>query len=133
MINQATSISQHVYSFALKDPIESLFRRSIYLSFVLSQGDSEMMHYDDNELKHYDDDEEAKTYVFWDISSCPVPDGCDARLVGSIIGSALKERGYSDRLTITAIGNLIHTLKRSPHVLPALSSTGVLLNHTPRG
>ncbi|CAA7013763.1 unnamed protein product [Microthlaspi erraticum] len=69
-----------------------------------------------------------KTWVCWDIDSCPVPDGYDAHLVGSSIRSALKEKGCYGPLTIFALGNLKLSLKRTPHVLPALSSTGILLN-----
>ncbi|KAF3502966.1 hypothetical protein F2Q69_00043941 [Brassica cretica] len=66
----------------------------------------------------------AKTWVFWDINSCPVPKDYDARLVGSSIESALKKAGYCEGdLTITAIGNLSHILQLNP----------IRLCHTPPG
>ncbi|KAL0887005.1 hypothetical protein Bca101_010988 [Brassica carinata] len=76
----------------------------------------------------------AKTWVFWDINSCPVPKDCDARLVGSSIESALKKAGYCEGdLTITAIGNLNHILQLNPDFLQAIFSTGIRLCHTPPG
>ncbi|XP_010436756.1 PREDICTED: uncharacterized protein LOC104720565 [Camelina sativa] len=77
--------------------------------------------------------QEPKTMVWWDINSCPVPDGYDASMVAQSIESALKKAGYTGPLTITAIGNLKHTLKRTPGVLPAISSSGILLKHVPDG
>nr|VDD32417.1 unnamed protein product [Brassica oleracea] len=66
----------------------------------------------------------AKTWVFWDINSCPVPKDYYARLVGSSIESALKKAGYCEGdLTITAIGNLNHILQLNP----------IRLCHTPPG
>jgi len=71
--------------------------------------------------------------VWWDINSCPVPDGYDARMVAQFIKSELKKAGYPGPLTITAIGNLKHTLKRTPGVLQAISSTGIFLKYVPDG
>ncbi|KAG7604332.1 NYN domain limkain-b1-type [Arabidopsis thaliana x Arabidopsis arenosa] len=73
--------------------------------------------------------QEPKTMVWWDINSCPVPDGYDARMVAHSIESELKKAGYSGPLTITAIGYLNYTLKRTPGVLQAISSTGILLKN----
>ncbi|BAB08896.1 unnamed protein product [Arabidopsis thaliana] len=50
--------------------------------------------------------QEPKTMVWWDINSCPVPDGYDARMVAHSIESELKKAGYPGPLTITAIGYL---------------------------
>ncbi|KAL9812572.1 putative NYN domain, limkain-b1-type, meiosis regulator and mRNA stability factor 1 [Arabidopsis thaliana] len=77
--------------------------------------------------------QESKTMVWWDINSCPVPDGYDARMVAQFIKSELKKAGYPGPLTITAIGNLKHTLKRTPGVLQAISSTGIFLKYVPDG
>ncbi|CAD5333491.1 unnamed protein product [Arabidopsis thaliana] len=50
--------------------------------------------------------QEPKTMVWWDINSCPVPGGYDARMVAHSIESELKKAGYPGPLTITAIGYL---------------------------
>jgi len=71
--------------------------------------------------------------VWWDINSCPVPDGYDARMVAHSIESELKKAGYPGPLTITAIGYLNYTLKRTPGVLQAISSTGILLKNVLNG
>ncbi|KAL0734959.1 hypothetical protein Bca4012_011169 [Brassica carinata] len=76
----------------------------------------------------------AKTWVFWDINSCPVPKDCDARLVRSSIESALKKAGYCEGdLTITAIGNLNHILQLNPDFHQSIFSTGIRICQTPPG
>ncbi|CAE5958947.1 unnamed protein product [Arabidopsis arenosa] len=68
----------------------------------------------------------ALTSVFWDIKRCPVPTGCDARLVSPCIKRALKNKGYSGPLTITVVGILSEV---PDDVLRVVSSTGIVLNH----
>ncbi|EOA18824.1 hypothetical protein CARUB_v10007438mg, partial [Capsella rubella] len=58
--------------------------------------------------------QEPKTMVWWDINSCPVPDGYDASMVAQSIELALKKAGHTGPLTITAIGYLNYTLKQMP-------------------
>ncbi|XP_033146576.1 uncharacterized protein LOC108871607 [Brassica rapa] len=48
----------------------------------------------------------SKISVWWDITSCPVPEGYDPRLVRKTIESKLKKTCYSGPLTITSLGNL---------------------------
>ncbi|XP_018479965.2 uncharacterized protein LOC108851028 isoform X1 [Raphanus sativus] len=72
----------------------------------------------------------SKTAVWWDMDTCPVPDGYDARRVRPSIQGALKDLGYCGPVTITAMGNLENA---HPHLLQALSSTGILVQHTKRG
>ncbi|KAG2309418.1 hypothetical protein Bca52824_029166 [Brassica carinata] len=69
----------------------------------------------------------SKTAVWWDMDTCPVPDGYDARRVRPSIEGALKDLGYCGPITITAMGNLENA---HPHVLQGLSSTGILVQHT---
>ncbi|XP_023633837.1 uncharacterized protein LOC17880509 [Capsella rubella] len=73
--------------------------------------------------------QEPKTMVWWDINSCPVPDGYDASMVAQSIELALKKAGHTGPLTITAIGYLNYTLKQMPGVLHAISSSGILLKN----
>ncbi|CAG7873482.1 unnamed protein product [Brassica rapa] len=71
----------------------------------------------------------SKTAVWWDMDTCPLPDGYDARRVRPSIEGALKDLGYYGPVTISAMGNLENA---HPHVLQGLSSTGILLQHTTR-
>ncbi|CAH8261570.1 unnamed protein product [Arabidopsis lyrata] len=71
----------------------------------------------------------SKTAVWWDMDTCPVPDGYDARRVRPSIEGALKDLGYCGPITITAMGNLENA---HPHVLQGLSSTRILVQHTRR-
>ncbi|CAA7042596.1 unnamed protein product [Microthlaspi erraticum] len=71
----------------------------------------------------------AETWVCWDMDTCPVPDGHDARLVGPSIESALNKEGYTGPLTITAFGNLKPILRKTPVVHRNLSNSGIHLNH----
>ncbi|XP_056862166.1 uncharacterized protein LOC108847094 isoform X2 [Raphanus sativus] len=68
----------------------------------------------------------SKTAVWWDMDTCPVPDGYDAGRVRPSIEGALKELGYYGPVTITAMGNL---KEAPPHLLQRLSSTGILVQH----
>ncbi|CAA7059763.1 unnamed protein product [Microthlaspi erraticum] len=68
----------------------------------------------------------SKTWVLWDMDSCPVPDGYDARRVRPSIESALKNLGYMGPVTISAMGNLE---KIPSQVLQGLSSTGIAVKH----
>ncbi|CAF2060738.1 unnamed protein product, partial [Brassica napus] len=70
----------------------------------------------------------AKTKVWWDIKSCPVPGGYDPLLVRRSIESVLYKRKYHGPLTIIAFGNLedIHV-----EVLRAYSDTCIIMKHDP--
>ncbi|KAL1198731.1 hypothetical protein V5N11_002993 [Cardamine amara subsp. amara] len=68
----------------------------------------------------------SETMVWWDINSCPIPDGYDAGRVSPSIESALKNLGYSGPITITVFGNLEYT---SAYILQRLSSTGIHVIH----
>ncbi|CAE5967343.1 unnamed protein product [Arabidopsis arenosa] len=76
--------------------------------------------------------DEEKTFVLWNISKCPIPDGHDPRLVGPRIESALKKSGQwrcrYGPLYITAVGNLTQ-IPGGDDVLRTLSSTGMALKH----
>nr|VDC93403.1 unnamed protein product [Brassica oleracea] len=65
----------------------------------------------------------AKIQVWWDMTSCPLPEGYDARRVRPSLEAAFKELGYSGPVSITAYGDHNHT------PLQALSSTGVHALH----
>ncbi|KAL0896740.1 hypothetical protein Bca101_080701 [Brassica carinata] len=71
----------------------------------------------------------SKTAVWWDMDSCPLPDGYDARLVRPSIEGSLKDLGYCGHVTINAMGNLENA---HPRVLQGLSSTGIVVQHTRR-
>ncbi|CAA7059766.1 unnamed protein product [Microthlaspi erraticum] len=68
----------------------------------------------------------SKTTVLWDMDTCPVPVGYDARRVRPSIESALKNLGYLGPVTISAMGNLEKT---PAHVLQGLSSTGIAVTN----
>ncbi|KAL1216265.1 hypothetical protein V5N11_016884 [Cardamine amara subsp. amara] len=72
----------------------------------------------------------ARTSVFWDIKTYPVPRGCDAGLVGWCINRYLKRLGYCGPLSIIAVGLLTDV---PDGLLRKLSSTGIVLNHVPLG
>ncbi|CAH8356969.1 unnamed protein product [Eruca vesicaria subsp. sativa] len=71
----------------------------------------------------------SKTAVWWDMDTCPLPHGYDARRVRPSIEGALKDLGYYGPVTINVMGNLENA---HPHVLQGLSSTGILVQHTTR-
>ncbi|KAL0663581.1 hypothetical protein Bca4012_100418 [Brassica carinata] len=71
---------------------------------------------------------EAKTKVWWDIKSCPVPEGYDPLLVRRSIESVLYKRKYHGPLTIIAFGNLEDI---AVEVLRAYSDTGIVMKHDP--
>ncbi|KAL1194938.1 hypothetical protein V5N11_033178 [Cardamine amara subsp. amara] len=70
---------------------------------------------------------EAKTSVWWDMKSFPVPSGYEAGQVAECIKSSLEKSGFRGPVTITAYGDLQQTPE---HVLRALSSTGITLKHS---
>ncbi|CAH2061585.1 unnamed protein product [Thlaspi arvense] len=69
----------------------------------------------------------AQIVVWWDMLSCPIPEGYDARQVRPSIEAALKQLGYSGPVSITAYGDQSQVPE---HLLRGLSSTGVALAHT---
>ncbi|WZZ31943.1 hypothetical protein YC2023_015344 [Brassica napus] len=66
----------------------------------------------------------AKIQVWWDMLTCPIPQGYDARQVRPSIEAAVKELGYYGPVSITAYRDHKHTPRQ------ALSSTGVDIAHT---
>ncbi|CAE6207311.1 unnamed protein product [Arabidopsis arenosa] len=72
----------------------------------------------------------ALTLVFWDIIKCPVPDGCDPRVIRPSIKRLLEKKGYCGPLTITAIGKLADV---PTDTLKALYSSGIHLTIAPFG
>ncbi|BAB02797.1 unnamed protein product [Arabidopsis thaliana] len=77
--------------------------------------------------KHFE-----KTLVLWNMTTCPLPDGHDPRLVGPRIESALEKSGQwrcrRGPLFITAVGNLTQ-IPGGDESLRTLSSTGIALKH----
>ncbi|XP_010234983.1 meiosis regulator and mRNA stability factor 1 [Brachypodium distachyon] len=73
----------------------------------------------------------AKTSVWWDIENCAVPRGCDPHFIVQNISSALATAGYSGPISVSVYGDTSGPIAQ--HVLHALSSTGVSLNHVPAG
>eukprot|EP00252_Welwitschia_mirabilis_P021153 TRINITY_DN5340_c0_g2_i1.p1 TRINITY_DN5340_c0_g2~~TRINITY_DN5340_c0_g2_i1.p1 ORF type:complete len:701 (-),score=96.91 TRINITY_DN5340_c0_g2_i1:433-2535(-) len=72
----------------------------------------------------------AKTSVWWDLESCPVPDRVDPYCLAQNISSALAEFDYKGRLSITAFAD---SHKLPEKVQRALSNTGIALHHVPTG
>uniref|UniRef100_A0A1J3K442 NYN domain-containing protein n=1 Tax=Noccaea caerulescens TaxID=107243 RepID=A0A1J3K442_NOCCA len=72
----------------------------------------------------------AVTAVFWNIDTCPIPRGVDARRVGPCMKRYLEKLGYTGPLTMNVFGTLIDT--PAEH-LEAVSSTGFLLRIDPYG
>uniref|UniRef100_A0A1J3JB22 NYN domain-containing protein n=1 Tax=Noccaea caerulescens TaxID=107243 RepID=A0A1J3JB22_NOCCA len=70
----------------------------------------------------------AKTAVWWDINSCPIPHGYDVCRIRPSIESALKSLGYSGPVEITVIGNQEDTPEE---VLRGLSSKLISVKHGP--
>ncbi|CAH8250930.1 unnamed protein product [Arabidopsis lyrata] len=70
----------------------------------------------------------ALTLVFWDIIKCPVPDGCDPRVILPSIKRLLGNNGYCGPLTVTAIGKLEDV---PTDTLKALYSSGIHLTIGP--
>lgn len=70
----------------------------------------------------------AKTMVWWDIKSCPVPEGYDPLLVRRSIESVLSDKQYCGPLTIIALGNLEDIPLED---LQAYSSSGIVMKHDP--
>ncbi|KAG7597912.1 hypothetical protein ISN44_As06g022220 [Arabidopsis suecica] len=70
----------------------------------------------------------AAILVAWDINKCPVPDGCDPRVVRPSIKRVLEHNGYRGPLTVTAFGKLEDV---STDILRALFSSGIHLIYTP--
>uniref|UniRef100_A0A0D3AFT0 NYN domain-containing protein n=1 Tax=Brassica oleracea var. oleracea TaxID=109376 RepID=A0A0D3AFT0_BRAOL len=71
----------------------------------------------------------SQTIVWWDMDSCPLPNGYDPSRVGPRIDTELKNLGYNSRLTI-GIGNL----EGVPlDFLKALSSGGVVIKQLSLG
>ncbi|CAL9246263.1 unnamed protein product [Arabidopsis halleri] len=70
------------------------------------------------------EDAEAKTSVWYHF---PVPSGYDAGRIRECIERRLGNLGYCGPVTISACGDL---QKTQENVLRALSSTGIILNHS---
>ncbi|KAJ0230832.1 Uncharacterized protein HA466_0303820 [Hirschfeldia incana] len=66
--------------------------------------------------------------VWWDIKSCPVPEGYDPLLVRRSIESVLSDKQYRGPLTIIALGNLEDIPLED---LQAYSSSGIVMKHDP--
>ncbi|CAN6910926.1 unnamed protein product [Brassica oleracea] len=69
--------------------------------------------------------------VWWDLNTCPLPAGVDARCVRPCIESALeKQFGRRSAVSIYAIGNLEFI---SSDLLQNISSSGIIVTHAPCG
>ncbi|VVB07322.1 unnamed protein product [Arabis nemorensis] len=66
--------------------------------------------------------------VWWDINTCPVPDGIDVDSVHSHIQRQLRRHFILTELSIFCVGNLERIPRR---VLEEISSSGILLRHVP--
>ncbi|CAH8357765.1 unnamed protein product [Eruca vesicaria subsp. sativa] len=72
----------------------------------------------------------GETFVWWDMDSCPLPNGYEPSRVGPRIDTELKNLGYNGPLTIIAVGNL----EGVPlDFLKALSSGGVVIKQLQLG
>ncbi|CAH8317935.1 unnamed protein product [Eruca vesicaria subsp. sativa] len=72
----------------------------------------------------------SETLVWWDMDSCPLPNGYDPSQLGPRINTELKNLGYNGPLTIIALGNL----DGIPHeFLNVLSSNGFIIKHSGYG
>ncbi|KAH0942081.1 hypothetical protein HID58_001718 [Brassica napus] len=69
----------------------------------------------------------SETLVWWDMDSCPLPNGYDPSRLGPRIDTELKNLGYNGPLTIIAVGNL----DGIPYeFLKVLSSNGFAIKHS---
>ncbi|CAH8311740.1 unnamed protein product [Eruca vesicaria subsp. sativa] len=71
-----------------------------------------------------------ETGVWWDLNTCPVPDGVDPRCVRPCIVSALEKQIGLSSVNVYAIGNLEYI---SADLLKKISSSGIVLIHAPCG
>ncbi|KAG2248411.1 hypothetical protein Bca52824_088039 [Brassica carinata] len=69
----------------------------------------------------------SETLVWWDMDSCPLPNGYDPSRLGPRIDTELKNLGYNGPLTIIAVGNV----DGIPYdFLKVLSSNGFVIKHS---
>ncbi|WZY86263.1 hypothetical protein YC2023_032647 [Brassica napus] len=74
---------------------------------------------------------QRRTGVWWDLNTCPVPDGFDPRRVRGCIESAVhKQMGHRSKVIIYAMGNLEYI---SSTLLEEIASSGIVLIHAPCG
>ncbi|CAF2132815.1 unnamed protein product [Brassica napus] len=74
---------------------------------------------------------QRRTGVWWDLNTCPVPDGFDPRRVRGCIESAVhKQMGHRSKVIIYAMGNLEYI---SSALLEEIASSGIVLIHAPCG
>ncbi|XP_059624431.1 uncharacterized protein LOC132267307 [Cornus florida] len=72
----------------------------------------------------------VRVSVWWDFENCTVPAGVNVFKVAQSITAAIRANGMKGPIQITAFGDVVQ-LSRSNQ--EALSSTGINLNHIPRG
>jgi len=74
---------------------------------------------------------QRRTGVWWDLNTCPVPDGFDPRRVRGCIESAVhKQMGHRSKVVIYAMGNLEYI---SSDLLEEIAYSGIVLVHAPCG
>lgn len=71
-----------------------------------------------------------KVSVWWDFENCNVPSGINVFRVAHSIAAAIRANGMKGPIEITAFGDMLQLSKAKQE---ALSSTGIILNHIPRG
>lgn len=84
----------------------------------------------DNRLCWEDVKRTHDTIVVWDINTCPVPPGFDARMVSLHIRHFLFKKGYFGHVKIIAIGVLTDVPE---DILGKVYITGIGLHNVPYG
>ncbi|WZZ26092.1 hypothetical protein YC2023_009493 [Brassica napus] len=78
----------------------------------------------------------SETLVWWDMDSCPLPNGYDPSRLGPRIDTELKNLGYNGPLTIIAVGNVdgipYDFLKPPPVTIMIISGLPLLLESVTR-
>ncbi|EXB36905.1 hypothetical protein L484_016510 [Morus notabilis] len=77
-----------------------------------------------------DESRNVKVSVWWDFENCNVPSGINVFRIAPTITAAIRANGMKGPIEITAFGDMLQLSKSKQE---ALSSTGINLNHIPRG
>lgn len=79
---------------------------------------------------HRDEGRHIRVSVWWDFEKCYVPVGVNVHKVSPRITFALRTSGVKGPITIYAYGDVVQISHSSQE---ALATSGIRLNHVPRG
>lgn len=108
-----------------KSLFPSLFIRIYHFSTVSGSAS-----YPNFPRRQEEDSRNVRVSVWWDFENCNIPVGVNEFKVTQTITAAIRANGMMGPIQINAFGD-VSQLSKSRH--KALISTGVLINHVPRG